>query len=183
MQSGQGGIRWNSVTNYIQLMDENKNWTNWSYYKPTTPVSLIPVTIKSDSYTRADGVVINLSSNPTTESYRQFNHNGGYMQITGVGAYYTIQFSVPQVITSFQFYNYQSNTGRGKILVQRSMDGATFEDIMTYTTIGSNSGLENISISNPAAAKYFRLTTVAIFHSSDKALYKDSTLYGYSYSA
>lgn len=34
LAAGSGGIRWNSMTNYIELSDENKNWVNWRYYNP-----------------------------------------------------------------------------------------------------------------------------------------------------
>lgn len=39
MAAGSGGIRWNSETNYIQLVDENKNWVNWQYYNPNFTVN------------------------------------------------------------------------------------------------------------------------------------------------
>ena len=49
MQSGQGGIRWNSVTKKIQLMDENKNWVDWQSYDPDKKVVVIEA--PSDSST------------------------------------------------------------------------------------------------------------------------------------
>lgn len=38
MEAGQGGIRWNSTNNRIQIMDQNKNWVNWQYYNPNKSI-------------------------------------------------------------------------------------------------------------------------------------------------
>ena len=186
MQSGQGGIRWNSTTKTIQLMDENKNWVNWSYYNPTSPVSLIPTDINSNSYRRADGVTITLThsgGNLLTEPYMAFKLNNNYYQAANT-ATFTIEFSIPQVITSFQFYNYSSNSTAVNILVQSSVDGSTYKDLMTYRDSGANGRLEIISLSNPSAVKYFRLMqNSGGNYSNTYSFYRDATLYGYSYSA
>ena len=34
LAAGSGGIRWNSTVNYIQIMDENKNWINYKKFNP-----------------------------------------------------------------------------------------------------------------------------------------------------
>ncbi len=41
LAAGSGGIRWNSEINYIQLMDENKNWINWQSFDPERVTSSI----------------------------------------------------------------------------------------------------------------------------------------------
>lgn len=55
LEAGSGGIRWNSSTKYIQLMDQNKNWVN---YKPFDAYGkfkyVTSSTTNSLSYTFAD---------------------------------------------------------------------------------------------------------------------------------
>ena len=34
LEAGSGGIRWNSTTDFIQIMDENKNWIDYDYFDP-----------------------------------------------------------------------------------------------------------------------------------------------------
>lgn len=41
MEAGSGGIRWNSVTSKIQLMDENKNWIDWKKYNPNKAITCV----------------------------------------------------------------------------------------------------------------------------------------------
>ena len=41
IQAGSGGIRWNSITKFVQLADENKNWIDWKYYNPNYAMRLV----------------------------------------------------------------------------------------------------------------------------------------------
>ena len=49
LEAGSGGIRWNSQTKYIQLMDENKNWKNWRYFNTDISVTNISIGMASGS--------------------------------------------------------------------------------------------------------------------------------------
>ena len=53
LAAGSGGIRWNSVTNYIQLADENKNWIDWQYFgfKPNLVLTQLNGAISGTVYT------------------------------------------------------------------------------------------------------------------------------------
>lgn len=186
--SSSGGIQWNSTSKYIQILSsDGSTWVNWSYYNPQTPVSLIPTDIDSDSYTRTDGVRINLIGSQTVVGTRYlyicFKHSGDYSQMYAPCTM-TIQFSVPQVIISFEYYNYPSNSTTHVINVSRSIDGATYENLGDFTGSGVNSAKNNISISNPAACKFIRFECASgNFSSSNSLIFINATLYGYSYSA
>lgn len=53
LEAGSGGIRWNSVTNWVQLMDQNKNWVDWRYYDPNyslnAEVDLVATTVSNST--------------------------------------------------------------------------------------------------------------------------------------
>ena len=179
LAAGSGGIRWNSDTNYIQLMDEDKNWVNYKYYDPEAAVELIP-SMPQDSYNG-----YSISNNATTQStyypwcatqtrtdsqwYGKGNPNA-YWQIMFPSEVYVNYFILRSPYASYTGEYWQQSVG---FLFSGSNDGSTFIQIAPtlYTVTGYDLTtayrLENRY--NNDSYKWYRIQFTAYTHTSNTA--------------
>ena len=163
MQSGQGGIRWNSTNNWVQLMDQNKNWVNWQYYNPNSPIDLIP-SMNAETITRNDGVTVKVYFNKLQVSsnyaWKGFIVNSSSYNEATSPVELIMQFSAPQIATSFEFYNYSSNVTAGTFTLMGSNNGTGYDALgSTVTRAGNNSSKEAINVPEEKYVpyKYFKI--------------------------
>ena len=112
MQSGQGGIRWNSATNWVQLQDENKNWVDYRYYNPTKLL-----THEVFNYTSGTAFTV------------QLNKRGLYC-LTSCGP------SAVQMTTDAQVVSTVNKSGNSSVAYEQIV----YSDGSCYATVGNGGG-------------------------------------------
>ena len=106
------------------------------------------------------------------------------MELSTTPATVTYTFSVPQVITSFDYLNPFDNSVKSSNLVfYTSSDGILYEEAVRYTADAISYNKQTISLPTPKLCKGFRYECLTTNRTSGNAfLMNSANLWGYSYS-
>ena len=143
MAAGSGGIRWNSVTKKIQLMDENKNWIDWQFYDQNTTMLQIGNYTDSGikSATLAKGTYLLFGS----------TYSSGASIITNISTTATNKLLAGSNIAAAYLFEAESNNTNLSFNVNVSYSGSvhlfkigvglySFINLDSYTIGGNDSG-------------------------------------------